>query len=194
MIKDFLMRVMKNDELHWRWLNTLSYLEYIGARKIIKSQHEDDVDDAVLEHMAEEIHHAYYLKKIIARKFRRQTKYTSAHMLAKTAAKNYLHAIAIKSAHHARDARHAYLLASYIIETRALSLYTIYDALVHDDKSYSLASILKQEHRHLDEMHIALNHADPSFTSMSALLCQFEQACFDDFFTSLTDYVENFHA
>ncbi len=30
--------VIKDDQLHARWLNTFSYLEYVGFRKIIKSQ------------------------------------------------------------------------------------------------------------------------------------------------------------
>ena len=56
--------VIKDDHLHARWLNTFSYLEYVGFRKIIKSQRADVLNRAFLNHALEEGGHAFLLKNM----------------------------------------------------------------------------------------------------------------------------------
>ena len=56
--------VIKDDQLHARWLNTFSYLEYVGFRKIIKSQRADVLSRAFLNHALEEGGHAFLLKNM----------------------------------------------------------------------------------------------------------------------------------
>ena len=60
-------RIVENPELHAKWLNTLSFMENCGARKI--SAGEDRVKTSLLQlkHAAEEHRHAYYLKKQIGK-------------------------------------------------------------------------------------------------------------------------------
>src|ERR1700740_1514218 len=60
-------RIVPSNELHARWLNSLSMMENTGARKI--SKYEDPVYTGiiVLKHAAEEARHAYYLKKQISK-------------------------------------------------------------------------------------------------------------------------------
>lgn len=60
--QECLTALVKQPTLHARFLNTLSLLEFIGARKIMKSQEEDSVTPAVLAHATEEIRHAQVLK------------------------------------------------------------------------------------------------------------------------------------
>src|SRR4051812_13000755 len=50
--------------LHARFINTISLLEYIGARKILKSQHESSISATVLGHVSEEIRHAQIFKSV----------------------------------------------------------------------------------------------------------------------------------
>src|SRR5665213_3017775 len=59
--------IITNDELHARWLNTLSMMENTGARKISASEDGTGVTTMILKHAAEEARHAYYLKKQIAK-------------------------------------------------------------------------------------------------------------------------------
>ena len=54
---------MRNPNLHARWLNMFSYLEYIGFRKIVKSQGAENLSLETLGHAVEEGRHALMLKK-----------------------------------------------------------------------------------------------------------------------------------
>lgn len=186
MILNFLECVIKNNDLHWRWLNTLSYLEYIGARKIIKSQREDNISDMVINHMVEEIHHAHFFKKIIRRVFLGEdTTYAARDMLGKAAAKHYIQQVDAYCASGARDEYHAYMLTSYVVELRALMLYKIYDDLLKKDGRFRLTSILKQETSHLKHMATMLNANDKEFRVIKHDVCCFEEKSFGELITAL---------
>src|SRR6185369_6918540 len=60
-------KIVQNNRLHARWLNSLSMMENTGARKISKYEDPIHSDIIVLKHAAEEARHAYYLKKLIAK-------------------------------------------------------------------------------------------------------------------------------
>lgn len=185
MLLQLLERIVDDDELHVRWLNTLSYLEYVGARKIIKSQNEDDIDDRVLLHMAEEIHHALFLRKIIRKHFVTRTLNFSHHcMLAKSAAKAYFKNVDRECFTHAKNPHHAYLLTSYIIETRALKLYSVYQKLLKQRAMFSIASLLSQEERHLDEIK-SLLLADSEFLAVHDRILVEEEKFFAQLLESL---------
>lgn len=182
----FLEKIIANDDLHARWLNTLSYLEYVGARKIFKSQHEDDIDEDLLVHMAEEIQHACFLKKLLRQNFNRsQAKFSEHDMLAKTAAKKYLQSIDAHCARYARDPYHAYLLTSYVIETRALKLYSAYEKVLREHNLFRVASILKQEEQHLHDMQAMLVEKSENFSTEAEDLIAFEMSNYDEFFSAL---------
>jgi len=57
--------IINNNQLHTRWLNTLSLMENTGARKISASEDPETVTYIILKHAAEEHRHAFYLKKQI---------------------------------------------------------------------------------------------------------------------------------
>lgn len=59
--------VVADRTLHGRWLNTLSYLENCGARKIASCEHPTKVKEEMLKHASEEFRHAFYLKKQLSR-------------------------------------------------------------------------------------------------------------------------------
>ena len=191
MIK-FLQRVIADDALHMRWLNTLAYMEYVGARKIMKSQHEDDIDENLLAHMAEEINHAYFLKKLVRKNFlKAATKFSEQDLLAKSSAKKYLQSIDAYCALHAPNVNHAYMLSSFVIETRALLLYSTYGKLLQETNLFRLTSILKQEERHLQEMEEALHVRDQDFSVTKEKMRHFEERSFSNFLCALNDAVTN---
>ena len=66
---DFLHAVMDDARLHSLWLNTLSFLEYTGARKIAKALPQTAFNERLLEHFSEETQHSLYFKRL-ARKAR----------------------------------------------------------------------------------------------------------------------------
>ena len=58
------VKIVAEPALHARWLNTFSYLEYVGFRKIVKSQRAEYLTAAILGHACEEGCHALSLKKL----------------------------------------------------------------------------------------------------------------------------------
>jgi hypothetical protein len=61
-ITHLVQHVVAIPSLHGLWLNTLSYLENCGARKIASCEHPTAVKEEMLKHAAEEFRHAFYLK------------------------------------------------------------------------------------------------------------------------------------
>ena len=63
-LEDLIGAIVADPALHARWLNTFSYLEYVGFRKIVKSQRAEALTAAILGHACEEGRHALGLKKL----------------------------------------------------------------------------------------------------------------------------------
>ncbi len=64
-LKILLDTIIKNKNIHIKWLNTLSFLEHIGSRKIHKTNFGKFLTEQILSHAFEEARHAYYFKKCI---------------------------------------------------------------------------------------------------------------------------------
>ena len=52
-LEDLIGAIVADPALHARWLNTFSYLEYVGFRKIVKSQRAEVLTAAILGHACE---------------------------------------------------------------------------------------------------------------------------------------------
>jgi hypothetical protein len=63
-LENLLDRMVADPSLHARWLNTFSYLEYVGFRKIEKSERAETLTAAVLGRACEEGRHALRLKTL----------------------------------------------------------------------------------------------------------------------------------
>ena len=62
-MQKILTSIVSDNNLHCKWINTLSYMENCGARKISACEQPQTVQLMQLKHAAEEHRHAYYLKK-----------------------------------------------------------------------------------------------------------------------------------
>lgn len=161
-MEEILILILDNPSLHARWLNTLSYLENCGAKKIARFEHPTLVREEVLKHAAEEFRHAYYLKRQIPRVSKDSlTSYKEEHLLGGKASQHYLHALDIAvsrylapltaSKHELREL--AYLLVTFAIEKRAFELYPLYHRLLKERRSpVTVTSIWLEEKEHLEEM------------------------------------------
>ena len=119
-----LRQIVADRELHALWLNSLSYLEYRGFRKIARSQRSGDVTLDVLMHAMEEVRHAIVFKRQALRvggeSFRA---YTEETMLAGPAVKKYFDDLDAAVAHQLGDvnrdelARAAYCVITWLIES-----------------------------------------------------------------------------
>lgn len=161
--RTLLNRVVPNPELHARFVNTLSMLEHIGSYKIMATQHSPRLDQPTLRHIAEEAHHAYFMKRQAEKSAGRPLEYAARDLLAPAAARMYfqrLEAATLGRLSRERSAGAAYLYMSMIVEFRALWFYALLEqTLRRFDHAMSLKRVLGEEKHHLADMAERLEHA-----------------------------------
>jgi hypothetical protein len=161
-IKALLEMIVCSNSLHSKWLNTLSYLENCGARKIAFCEHPTLVKEEMLKHAAEEFRHAHYLKRQIQKVSSEEMEdYSLSNMLGRISSLNYLNELDVQTSRYLSHKgfikeeikEKAYLLVTYAIESRASELYPIYDEILRKNRSpVTVKSILLEEKEHLKEM------------------------------------------
>jgi hypothetical protein len=162
-IGPLLERIIPDVALHARFVNTLSRMEYVGVRKILKSRRAEHLDLDGLQHILDEAVHALRLKKaataLAGREPGRVQTFADADTLAGDAGEDYLQALDRRAEEALGDLPEAerpeanYLLTSAAIEVRSQVFYPIYDERLQSlGAGFSVAAISKDEDRHLAEM------------------------------------------
>lgn len=195
-MQDLLEQIVGRDSLHARWLNTLSFMENAGARKISACEHPTLVDFIQLKHAAEEHRHAYYLKKQIAKIDTENCKTYQLHeLLAPHQTRHYLHQLDMQACRYLKTAfglegrplkYAAYLFVTYAIEVRADLLYPVYQAAL--DKANSkvmVRSIILEEEGHLEEMINQLNKFAANWEAHAQHIQALEQQLFDGWLAAI---------
>jgi hypothetical protein len=192
-LEDVVAKVVTDDHLHARWLNTFSFLEYIGFRKIVKSQRAEILNRSLLMHALEEGRHALLLKKL-AVKLGGQTFdfYRPETMLCPDAAKTYFqeldHQCDAKFAHlgELERAKLVYLYVTWLIERRALDVYGRYKTILGDsDVAPKLNALLAEEVGHLRAVEAGIAAGDPEHAARSAEFEALESDLYQDFVSAL---------
>ena len=155
--------VLVDDVVHCKWLNTLSLLENVGARKISASQDSQMVTEEVLQHAWEEGRHAWYLKRQLQKLSASACPtYEPKYLLAPRRSFRYLHKLDVQvsrlvkselelTGRQLRDA--CYLLVTYGIEVQADRLYRVYERLLRQAESpVTVRGIIAEEDAHLAQM------------------------------------------
>jgi hypothetical protein len=173
-----LERIVPDTQRHARFINTLSMLEHIGSHKIMSTQHAAGIDQQTLRHVAEEAHHAYFMKHQAEKTAQRAMEYCESDLLAPAAARMYfqrLEAAMVRTLERRRTSRAVYLYMSMIVEFRALWLYRLYQRMLKQHRHpMSLKRVLGEEQNHLLEMAQRLetgNELD-SARAMQLLTCE----------------------
>jgi len=156
---DFFHRLLGNDRAHACFLNSLSYLEYRGARKIARALRTEDIDPEVLKHAFEESRHALYFKSLALKlggpDFRR---YESHSLFAASAVKTYFYQLDRMVGRYSPDPKTSYTWTTWLVEERAMEVYSLYDRLLAERHSeISLAPVLKDEAQHLEFVRAGMN-------------------------------------
>jgi hypothetical protein len=179
--------VVADPRLHARWLNTFSFLEYVGFRKIVKSQRSESLTAEILAHALEEGRHALSLKKLAMKIGGKEfNSYAPDALLCGEAAEDYFQTLdhACEDALHdlGEDARAAlvYLYVTWLIEIRALDVYTQYrKALVSMGAAQNLDGLLAEEAQHLSRVASELQKRDPNFASRAKTFATLEAALYE---------------
>jgi hypothetical protein len=196
-----LSKIVSNNDLHARWLNTLSLMENSGARKISASEHKKDVTLIILKHAAEEHRHAYYLKKQISKlSLDACPTYADQYLLASSDSRYYLNLLDVLVCKYLKSTLNlsgndlkfaAYLLVTYAIEVRADELYPIYqNALDEASSKVNVKSIILEEEGHLEEMLVQLKSFSADWEKHAEKAVEFETKLFNDWLKALQKEVD----
>ncbi|WP_295669091.1 hypothetical protein [uncultured Mucilaginibacter sp.] len=188
-LSELLPLIISDNQLHARWLNTLSLMENTGARKISASEDMETVTYIILKHAAEEHRHAFYLKKQIEKTGIDNCKtYAVQYLLAPAYSRYYLNQLDIDVCRYLKkdlgltgiELRFAaYLLVTYAIEVRADELYPVYQqALDNAGSKVNVKSIILEEEGHLEEMINQLKSFSPDWEIHAANAVEFESSLF----------------
>jgi len=181
--------IVANNQVHAKFLNTLSLLENTGARKISASEDLEAVTLMVLKHAAEEHRHAFYLKKQI-QKLQVESCYTykKEDLLAPRSSLQYLNRLDVYTSKYLKRTLGlsgsnlrfaAYLLVTYAIELRADQLYPIYQEALHAALSkVSVKSIIFEEQGHLEEMILQLKEFSSDWQDHAKQIQKIEEELF----------------
>jgi hypothetical protein len=195
-LQTIINKIVKDDTLHAKWLNTLSLMENTGARKISAGEHPLNVTLIVLKHAAEEARHAFYLKKQISKiKETGFESYQFSSLLAPVHSYQYLNALDIAASRYLKEKLNlsgdqlryaAYLLVTYAIEVRADELYPVYQEVLENAGSkVNVKSIILEEAGHLEEMINQLQQFSPDWELHAKEITSIEAACFEKWVVAL---------
>ena len=196
MLTDILPKIISDNKLHARWLNTLSLMENTGARKISASEDPVTVTYIILKHAAEEHRHAFYLKKQIEKTGETFCPtYADQYLVAPAFSKFYLNVLDVEVCRYLKKELKltgselrfaAYLLVTYAIEVRADELYPVYqDALDKAGSKINVKSIILEEEGHLEEMINQLKSFSPVWQLHADKAVEMETRLFNDWVTAL---------
>ena len=200
-LNNVLATIVADDELHAKWLNTLSLMENTGARKISASEDPTTVTYIILKHAAEEHRHAFYLKKQIEKVADKTCPtYSGEYLIAPSSSKYYLNQLDISVCRYLKTQLHlqgtalrfaAYLLVTYAIEVRADELYPIYqEVLTQSNSKVNVKSIILEEEGHLEEMINQLKAFSPDWQHHADKAVLIETELFNNWVSQLTKEVE----
>jgi len=197
-LNKLLSYIIADNELHAKWLNTLSLMENTGARKISASEDPLTVTYIILKHAAEEHRHAFYLKKQIEKTGEAYCPtYSAEYLLAPAHSRYYLNQLDVDVCKYlkkelglaGKELRFAaYLLVTYAIEVRADELYPIYqDALENAGSRVNVKSIILEEEGHLEEMLNQLKQFSPDWELHASKAVDFESRLFSNWVGALEE-------
>lgn len=187
-------RIVANPILHARWLNTFSYLEYVGFRKIVKSQKAEALTAQVLGHACEEGRHALGLKKLAVKLGGADfDSYAPGVLLCGEEAEAYFQDLdqfcdeAFADRSDDERVRLVYCYVTWLIERRALDVYGVYkNALGDSEIAKKLGGLLAEETKHLADVEASLCAADPEFPARSKQFEAVEETLYQNFIGVLT--------
>lgn len=171
-ILPILARLIHDPGRHARFLNTLSLLEYIGVRKILKSQPAETLSAEMLEHVLEEARHAYVLKRLALRiGGEAVATYAAPALLCGEEARRYIQTLDRSAELDIKESRLPaggassinYLYTTLLIEERAGAAYLLYEPLLAQiGMGGVLAGIVREEQGHLSAVMRRVMAEDPA--------------------------------
>jgi hypothetical protein len=194
---NLLWQIVTNKSLHARFLNTLSLMEFCGAQRISTAIPYLTADSFLLEHVAEEYRHAYFLRRLANKFLNAQiNSFDKKTVFCISKSKNYIRHIDFKiyrllrDEHSLNPSRHlCYLLSTYVIEHRALPFYNYYQSVLDRcGMPINVKSIISEESKHLEKMSREISNL--SLASITLRQCfKIENQCFSNWVKNIAEEI-----
>ncbi len=188
-IEDLLDFIISDTAVHAKWLNTLSFMEHVGTRKIHRTQSGPALTDIILQHASEEARHAHFFKRMSEKTGPGLCPdYQKENLLAGYPAFRYFQSLDIMAdryvaANPPEKASHAfmcYLYVTTIIEERAGWMYPIYEErLKKAGSNITLQSVITEEEGHLEVMYDMMAQMLPDWQNHMEFFRTEERKLFD---------------
>lgn len=184
----FLDEVIQSSHKHYLWLRSLSYLEFIGYRKMVKSLGYLGVEKGSFHHLHDEIQHSFLLKEVAEKSFvEPEIRELFGHSFIEIA-ENYFQSLdgAIQNwvkIQLGKDSPYlCYMLTSYLVEKRAMKIYpAYYHRLKETPLKFTLQKIIKDEREHLNYLEEKICQYPELEAIHQSALWDFEEDCFSRF-------------
>jgi bacterioferritin (cytochrome b1) len=184
---DFLDEVTTSGAKNYLWLRSLSYLEYIGYRKMVKALGYHQVNKGVYHHLTDEIQHSFMLRELAEKGYRHDDGPAFGAEYLEIAEEYFqkidgeIHAWVEKFCGRENPFL-CYLLTSYIIEKRAMKVYPQYYNRLSEIPSKSIIQkIIKDEGEHLSYLEAQMSLL-PGWTEEAGEgLLGMEDSCFESY-------------
>jgi hypothetical protein len=192
-LRSLIGKIATDPMLHAKWLNTFSFLEYIGFRKIVKSQRAEALNLSLLSHALEEGRHAFLLKKLAAKLGGPSFEfYVNETLLCPDQAESYFQDLdhrceaSFETEPEAQRQRLTYLYVTWLIECRAIEVYGLYKkSVAQTEIGAKLDGLLLEEGNHLSHVKTALEAEDQQFAARSKSLQTIEAGLYTKFIAAL---------
>ncbi len=187
-LETFLKKLIQNQKIHGKWLNTLAFMEHIGSRKIIKSQDSATLNRNLLEHISEEARHAVYFKHFSQRVSPNQyPTFEEKFLLDGESSEDYFQAIDRQVAEVLHSNKNEatlflnYLYTTWLIEERAMLVYKIYNKILKENHfPFNLHVILQEEDHHLKTVLNIIEAKDSHSSDRKKIFATYEEKQFTD--------------
>ncbi|MBC7794996.1 MAG: hypothetical protein H7Z43_14925 [Clostridia bacterium] len=184
-MKHVIAAAIENKLAHARLLNTFSYLEYLGFRKIVKTQNTAAMNLRTLSHALEEGRHARLLKKMaVATGGIEFDRYDGTSVFAIADAKAYLDGLEQACRNECSDTELIYLYVTWLIELRAIDVYTAFAAASPGDQR-AVHGLLSEEDGHLADVALQLERCDSQTRERRARLAAIEARLYTSLVTAI---------
>jgi rubrerythrin len=192
-VRDVFAKLKFDKNLHGLFLNTLSLLEFAGARKIIKSQKAESQSMELLSHAAEEIRHARVMKSMALKMCPDLATYEPKHLLSGSAAWDYIQSVdsGVERELETPQPLLNYLYTTLIIEERAMEVYPLYAPILAElGFTQALKGLIAEEENHLKLTREAIVQGDPLSSQRLPRLYSLEQEAFSKFMSCICVFLE----
>ncbi len=180
-------------DIHAKFINTFSFLEYIGARKILKSQADHQLTEPLLAHASEEIRHSLILKNLALKLSQGLlTTYQDVHLLCGSASKKYIQTVdheiekSLNSELNIKNVFLNYLLTTLLLEKRVVQIYPAYNKTLGTlGFPNKFVAIMSDEGKHLQSITQSLKEHPQSTGELVTSLLKMESGAFEEFMSAV---------